>query len=216
MVEMARRRAGLRKGIIVRMAAGHSQEVHGGASDEALADRVRRDADTAAFGLLVDRYRGRVIALALRMLSGRIGGLDEAEDVAQETFVAAFDRRETFRYGEKFRPWIYRIAVNRCMDRLRRQARRPEHTDLGHAGQIASDSAEPLEWLLVGEWEERLQSAVAALPPTYRAVFVLRHLDDLSYEEIAQAAGLPLGTVKTHLFRARAQLRQALSGYLDR
>lgn len=214
MLELARRLAGARNGIIVRMAAGHSQE-DGHASDEALADRVRRDGDTSAFTVLIDRYRGRIIALALRMLAGRIGGLDEAEDVAQETFVAAFDRRETFRHGEKFRPWIYRIAVNRCMDRLRRQARRPEHTDLDHAGQIAADDAEPLEWLLAGEWEERLQEAVASLSPAYRAVFVLRHLDDLSYEEISQAAGVPLGTVKTHLFRARAQLRQALSGYLD-
>src|SRR5579883_2436907 len=216
MLEVARRVAWLRNGIIDRMAAGHSQEVHGDASDETLAERVRRHADTAAFAVLVERYRGRIIALSLRMLAGRIGGIDEAEDVAQETFVAAFDRRETFRHGEKFRPWIYRIAVNRCMDRLRRQARRPEHTDLEHAGQIASESAEPLEWLLAGEWEEHLQQAVAALPPAYRAVFVLRHLDDLSYEEIAHAAGLPLGTVKTHLFRARAQLRQALSDYFDR
>ena len=75
--------------------------------------------------------------------------------------------------------------------------------------------ADPLEALLTEEGEPRLSAAVAALPPKLRAVFLLRHLDDLSYEEIAAAAGVPLGTVKTHLFRARAQLRAALSGYLD-
>lgn len=184
-------------------------------SDESLAARVRRDGDTQAFAVLATRYRGRIIALALRMLSGRTGGLDEAEDIAQETLVAAFDRRATFRHGERFRPWLYRIAINRCMDRLRRDARRPKHTELDNAEPIAAPGAEPLAWLLSGEREQRLQEAVAGLPPAYRAVFVLRHLDDLSYEEIAQASGLPLGTVKTHLFRTRALLRQALADYLE-
>lgn len=185
------------------------------ASDEALAERVRRDGDTEAFAALATRYRGRIIALALRMLAGKVGGLDEAEDIAQETFVAAFDRRSTFRRGERFRPWLYRIAINRCMDRLRRAARRPKEADIVNADPLAASDAEPLAWLLAGEREKQLQKAVADLPPAYRAVFVLRHLDDLSYEEIAQASGLPLGTVKTHLFRTRALLRQALRDYLE-
>ncbi len=87
------------------------------ASDEALAERVRVSGDTAAFGELVNRYRSRVMALARRMLAG--SAPEDAEDVAQEAFVAAYDKRASFRRGEPFRPWLYRIAVNRCLDRLR-------------------------------------------------------------------------------------------------
>lgn len=222
MPERARPSARLPGGIMVRMInAGMgalaspfaSPDFPDHAGDEALAERVRRDGDTAAFELLVARYRGRIVALAARILAGG-GGSDEAEDVAQETFVAAFDRRDTFRRGELFRPWLYKIAINRCMDRLRRAKRRPRQAELTDSLPVAPN-AEPLAQLLAGEREERLNQAVAALPPAYRAIFALRHVDDLSYEEIAASTGLPLGTVKTHLFRTRALLRQALSGYLD-
>lgn len=183
------------------------------ASDEALAERVCATGDVAAFGLLVTRYRRRVVALARRMLTAV--GTEEAEDVAQEAFVAAYDKRASFQRGQPFRPWLYRIAVNRCLDRLRAQARRPGMVEYGTVPEPALAGADPIDALLTEESEARLQDAVAALPPKLRAVFLLRHLDDLSYEEIAAALGLPIGTVKTHLFRARAQLRQALTGYLE-
>ncbi|MDQ2800467.1 MAG: sigma-70 family RNA polymerase sigma factor [Armatimonadota bacterium] len=182
------------------------------ASDEALAERVRATGDVMAFALLVTRYRVRVVALARRMLAAT--GPDEAEDIAQEAFVAAYDKRATFRRGQPFRPWLYRIAVNRCLDRLRVQARRPALLDISSVSEPALIGGDPLDALLNEEGEQRLSEAVATLPPKLRAVFLLRHLDDLSYEEIAIAAGVPLGTVKTHLFRARALLRAALSEYL--
>ncbi len=194
------------------------QRMSGGAeraddrSDEALALRVRAHGDTEAFALLVTRYRGRVVALARRLLDT---ARDEAEDVAQEAFVAAYDKRASFRPGASFRPWLYRIAVNRCLDRQRAQARRPAFVPLDTASEPAEEGAGPLATLLTDERERRLNQAVAALPTHYRIVFLLRHLDDLTYEEIAQATGQPLGTVKTHLFRARAALRHALTGYLD-
>ncbi len=178
-------------------------------SDEALAECVRATGDTAAFSVLVTRYRARVTALARRMLTA--SGAEEAEDVAQETFVAAFAGRAGFRRGEPFRPWLYRIAVNRCLDRLRAQTRRPLSLDIRAVPEPASSEADPLTALLTGEGQRRLSDAVAALPPRMRAVFVLRFLDDLSYTEIASATGLPLGTVKTHLSRARALLRAALA-----
>ena len=180
--------------------------------DEALAERVRASGDVAAFSVLVTRYRGRLVALARRMLTG--SNSDEAEDVAQETFVAAYDKRNSFRPGEPFRPWLYRIAVNRCLDRLRAQSRRPATVEIGSLPEPALSGGDPVQALLSSETEARLREAVAALPPKLRAVFVLRHLDDLSYDEIAAATCLPLGTVKTHLFRARAELRAALTGYL--
>lgn len=184
-------------------------------SDEALAERVRAGGDTAAFAVLVSRYRGRIIALARRMLSEGSGGGEEAEDVAQETFVAAYDRRASFRRGEPFRPWLYRIAVNRCLDRLRARARRPALLDFDSVPEPEEPGGDPLRSILADERDDRLNDAVAALPPKLRAVFLLRHLDDLSYDEIAVATGLPMGTVKTHLFRARTHLRQALTGYLQ-
>ena len=203
----------LKSGILERMAGSRGDAVREDSSDEALAERVRADGDVAAFSDLVTRYRARVTALARRMLTA--SSSDEAEDVAQEAFVTAYDKRATFRRGEPFRPWLYRIAVNRCLDRLRAQSRRPIFVEIGSVTEPAGSEGDPLESLLSEEGEERLAAAVAALPPKLRAVFLLRHLDDLSYDEIAAAAGVPLGTVKTHLFRARAQLRAALAGYLE-
>lgn len=201
---------------ILRHMAGEQGDRAREDTDEALAERVRVSGDAAAFGLLVSRYRARLVALARRMLAdSKSSGSEEAEDVAQETFLAAYDKRGTFRRGEPFRPWLYRIAVNRCLDRLRAASRRPlraERIDLDTFS--AQADSDPLEALLTGEGEARLARAVAALPPKLRAVFLLRHLDDLSYEEIATAAGVPLGTVKTYLFRARALLRDALREFL--
>ena len=200
---------------VQRMAAP-LEAVNDGDSDEALAERVRAGGDAAAFAVLVTRYRGRLVALARRILSEGSGGeSDEAEDVAQEAFVAAYDKRAGFRRGEPFRPWLYRIAVNRCLDRLRARSRRPAVSDLGSVPELGEPSADPLGMILADERDARLQEAVAGLPPKLRAVFLLRHLDDLSYDEIAAAMGLPMGTVKTHLFRARAHLRQALTGYWE-
>ena len=200
-------------GIITLMAGSRRDLAREEASDEALAERVRATGDVAAFGALVTRYRARVVALARRMLAAQ--SPDEAEDVAQEAFVAAYDKRLSFRRGEPFRPWLYRIAVNRCLDRLRAQSRRPALVEIAAVPEPAFAGGDPVEALLTEEGEQRLSAAVAALPPKLRAVFLLRHLDDLSYEEIAAAVGVPLGTVKTHLFRARAHLRAALSEYLD-
>lgn len=198
---------------LLRRMSGRERE--DAANDEALAARVRATGDAEAFSVLVTRYRGRLIALARRMLAESRGGPDEAEDVAQEAFVAAYDRRGTYRRGEPFRPWLYRIALNRCLDRLRAQSRRPASRSWDDVTAEPHGAEDSLTTLLADEREAHLQEAVAALPPKYRAVFLLRHLDDLSYEEIATAAELPLGTVKTHLFRARAQLRAALTEYLE-
>lgn len=200
-------------GIITPMAGSRQDVAREEASDEALAERVRATGDVAAFGILVTRYRVRVVALARRMLAAQ--SPDEAEDVAQEAFVAAYDKRSSFRCGDPFRPWLYRIAVNRCLDRLRSQSRHPVLLEIASVPEPALSGGDPVEALLTEEGEKLLAAAVAALPPKLRAVFLLRHLDDLSYEEIAAAVGVPLGTVKTHLFRARAELRRALSEYLD-
>lgn len=182
-------------------------------SDEALAERVRATGDRTAFAALVTRYRGRIITLARRMLAG--SEWEEAEDIAQETFLAAYEKRRSFERGQPYRPWLYRIAVNRCLDRLRTKSRRPPLLNWDSAAEAPTHYPGPEESLLVSEGERQLERAVAALPPKLRAVFLLRHLDALTYEEIAAAAGLPINTVKTHLSRARAALRAVLKDHLS-
>lgn len=199
-------------GFLSRMA--QRQTLLGSESDEALAERVWASGDRAAFALLVTRYRSRVVVLARRMLAGR--SAEEAEDVAQETFLAAYEKRTSYGRGLPFRPWLYRIAVNRCLDRLRAESRRPAALSWDTVAEPETPGADPLSALLADEGEQRLEAAIAALPPKLRAVFLLRHLEELSYEDIGQATGVPLSTVKTHLFRARALLRVALSEYLER
>jgi RNA polymerase sigma-70 factor (ECF subfamily) len=184
-----------------------------GMSDEDLATRAALHNDAEAFSLLVDRYRARLCALCKRMLSA--GGMsEEAEDTAQDAFVAAYHARAMYRPGEPYRAWIYRIVVNRCVDKLRSGARKPRRVSIESIGEPGADAG-PLEQLISNERESRLRHAIDKLPDKYRAVFLLRHLDDLSYEEIAVAVELPLGTVKTHLFRARAQLRESLKDVLE-
>jgi len=196
---------------IIREMAG-SQTAGSEVTDEMLAERMRLRGDTEAYAALIDRYRVRLLALARRMLGG---SSEEAEDVVHEALVAAYHRRQTYRSGEVFRPWLYRITINRCVDRLRVKSRRPSSISLDDQPEATAASAGPLDSLLAQERERQLQQAVEGLPPKYRAIFLLRHLDDMSYEEIARATEIPLGTVKTHLFRARAQLREALQGYLE-
>jgi RNA polymerase sigma-70 factor (ECF subfamily) len=199
-------------GIISPMAGGQIGTSGNESSDEALAARVATHGDAAAFAILVTRYRARLTGLARRMLGSTP---EEAEDAAQEAFVAAYKARAQYRRGEPYRAWLYRIVVNRCIDRRRAESRRPTPMALPEGPADPVDVAEgPLDSLLADERNERIQGAVDALPDKYRAVFLLRHLDDLSYEEIATAVDLPMGTVKTHLFRARAQLRETLKEFL--
>ncbi len=120
----------------------------------------------------------------------------------------AYHKRSTFRKTETFRPWLYRIVVNRCIDRLRKTRHSPQSVLL--ASDLADNSTGPEDEVLRRERHRAIDMAVSQLPPKHRAVLVLRYIDDLSYEEIASATELPLGTVKTHLFRARTELKRKL------
>lgn len=168
---------------------------------------------TEFFGDLVSRYQARIYNLAYRMLHSR----EEAEDITQETFLNVYRALATFK-GERFSPWVYKIASNLCLDHLRR--RRPNTVSLdapvGPDGdlrrEVADEALLPEDSLLAGDLGFDVQRAIDALPPKYRTVVVLRHIEDLTYEEIAEVLGLPLGTVKTRLFRARETLRLRLAG----
>jgi len=171
-----------------------------------------RQGHLEAFGELVERYRVRIYNLAYRMLHSR----EEAEDVTQETFLNVYRSLGNFR-GERLAPWIYKIASNLCLDHLRR--RRPSVSldersgeDDDTAREIADRTCVPEDEALAAALGEDIQRAIDSLPPKYRSVVVLRHIEDLPYEDIAEVLGVPLGTVKTRLFRAREMLRVRLDG----
>lgn len=158
--------------------------------------------DSEAFAALVGRYDRAVYHLAYRTLHD----VEEARDVAQEAFFKAYRSLRTFKQGSKFSTWIFAIAYHACCDRLNRRKRyssdeMPDRADPGPGPEreaIAHDEA------------RRLRAAIDALPEKYRTVITLYHLQGKQYDEIAEVLGLPMGTVKTHLFRAKEQLRKLL------
>ncbi len=139
------------------------------------------------------------------------GDVNLAEDAAQEAFIRAWQHLPSYRPRSPFRNWVYRIATNAAVDALRRER---ETVDIDVLS--LSNSVEGPETTLVGEERgERVLQAVLALPPASRAVLVLREYEDLSYREIADTLGIPIGTVMSRLNYARNRLRESLAPYLE-
>lgn len=171
--------------------------------------------DESAFNELVVAYERRVFALVFRM----IGRREEAEDLAQEVFVQVFKAIDQFRGESKLSTWIFRIAVNLCKNRAKYLSRRRsgEQDDVhemadrmsgdGGKGVTVGDIARPDEMLEGVQLERIVKRAIAEVDPDFREVLILRDVEDMSYDEIAQVTGLAEGTVKSRIFRARAQLR---------
>jgi RNA polymerase sigma-70 factor (ECF subfamily) len=172
--------------------------------------------DESAFNELVVTYQRRVFALVYRMLGRR----EEAEDLAQEVFVQVFKAIDQFRGESKLSTWIYRIAVNLCKNRTkylsRRHAGRQEDVDAlaeratfsSAKGVSVGDNISRPDELVEGmQLEVVVKRAIAQVDADFRAVLVLRDVEDLSYEEIGAITGLPEGTVKSRIHRGRAQLR---------
>jgi RNA polymerase sigma-70 factor (ECF subfamily) len=156
-----------------------------------------------AFGTLVERYDRAVYHLAYRTLRDQ----EEARDAAQEAFFKAYRSLRTFKPGAKFSTWIFSITYHACCDRLARR-KRYSNEELPDR---ADPSAGPESQAIAGDEARRLRAAIEALPEKYRTVITLYHLQGRQYDEIAQVLGMPMGTVKTHLFRAKEQLRRLLS-----
>jgi RNA polymerase sigma-70 factor (ECF subfamily) len=160
------------------------------------------DGHPDAFATLVERYDRAVYHLAYRMLHH----VEDARDVTQEAFFKAFRSLRTFRQGAKFSTWIFAIAYHACCDRLSRR----KHDANGELPERADPSAGPEQQTIALDEAARLRRAIDRLPEKYRAVITLFHLQGRQYDEIADVLGLPMGTVKTHLFRAKEQLRRLL------
>ena len=173
-------------------------------TDRDLILQTRRgDADSrTAFGELVTRYQTSVFNVCYRILHER----GEAEDLAQETLIRAYDRIHTFDIEREFGPWIRRVAANLCLNTIESQKVTSELDDERDA-----DTAQVPEAVQeVRERSEQIRHALASLPVHYRAVVELRHFQELSYEEIAAELNIPLSDVKSHLFRARKILAEKL------
>jgi RNA polymerase sigma-70 factor (ECF subfamily) len=155
-----------------------------------------------AFGTLVERYDRAVYHLCLRTVRDP----EEARDCTQEAFFKAFRSLATFKPGAKFSTWIFSIAYHACCDRLSRRKRYsseepPEYADAAPGPASLAERADEAR---------TLRLAIDGLPEKYRTVITLYHLQGRQYEEIAQVLNVPLGTVKTHLFRAKELLRKKL------
>jgi len=183
---------------------------------------LAREGREAAYRELIRRYERPVFSLVLRMVRNR----QLAEDLAQETFIKALNAIASYRPEFKFSSWIFKIANNAAIDHLRRRdletlsldgspnattADEIEATVL----QVGDRGATPLAALEARELGTAIEQAIGQLRPEYRSCILLRHVEGLAYEEIAQLLDLPLGTVKTYIHRARHELRDSLAHLRD-
>jgi RNA polymerase sigma-70 factor (ECF subfamily) len=186
-------------------------------SDQQLVERVQAG-EKAAFDLLVRKYQHRVLKLVGRFVSDAA----EAEDVAQEAFLKAYRALASFRGDSAFYTWLYRIAINTAKNALVSNRRRPVDFDLDlqdpeqydrHARLKEGDTPEGV--LLTEEIRNVVERAMEQLPEDLRTAIVLRELEGLSYEEIAEAMDCPVGTVRSRIFRAREAIDRKLKPLLD-
>jgi RNA polymerase sigma-70 factor (ECF subfamily) len=162
-----------------------------------------------SFEELVRRYQRPISAYVYRM----VGNYESALDLTQEIFIKVYSSLDRYRAEFKFSTWIYKIAHNAAVDYLRRTSTREQSLVVGHEGDqfdlpIESTRLSPEQESEQRERRGEIETVVRALPGNYRELVILRHSQDLSYEEIVEVTGLPLGTVKNRLFRAREMMRQ--------
>jgi RNA polymerase sigma-70 factor (ECF subfamily) len=173
-----------------------------------------RAGDKQAFNVLILRHQHSVSTLATRLLGNQL----EAQDVTQDTFLKAYEGVEEFRGDAKFSTWLYRICHNLCLSSLRKKKNDPI-TDAGEdtLPEELPDSRGrlPDHVLMRKEWQHLVKRALSHLPQEFREVLVLHHTTPLSYEEMAELLGLPVGTVRSRLHRGREEIKAHLRPYLQ-
>lgn len=175
--------------------------------DEQTLIKQAQAGDTTAFAALVAKHGTLVFNLALRTLNNR----QEAEDIAQETFVRAWQALPRFRTESRLSTWLYRITTNLCYNRLPHLKQELTLLDADDEIELPDDRQGVESAVLSAEIIALVATAVDQLPEHYRLLITLRHIQALSYTEIAAVTNLPLGTIKTGIFRARKQLRTLLT-----
>jgi RNA polymerase sigma-70 factor (ECF subfamily) len=185
-------------------------------ADEELVGRIRAGEEDL-FEVLVRRYQSRVLAHVARM----VGSRDDALDLSQEIFLKVFGALDRYNPTYKFSTWVFRIAGNAAIDHLRKRRPRTVPLEVQDAdGRVSSfeyksHDMDPYAELRNVERGRAIARAIAALPAEFRELITLRHFGGLSYEQIAEVKQMPLGTVKNKLFRARAVLKDRLSGEMS-
>jgi RNA polymerase sigma-70 factor, ECF subfamily len=182
--------------------------------DRVLIERAKTG-DQRAFREIVDRHQRRAFAIALALVRDE----QDAREVVQEAFLRVYRGLDSFHGGSSFFTWLYRIVTNLAIDLIRKPARRDaeldenrEIHDEAHIPLLARiDGADPLDVVRRREIGGRIQQALDALPPYHRGVIVMREIDGLSYEEMAQAMNVSKGTIMSRLFHARQKLQRALA-----
>lgn len=167
--------------------------------------------DEAAFEELIRQYEKKVYTLCFRMC----GNSEDAEEAAQDAFLALWRGIDRFRQESSLSTWIYRLATNACIDTLRRRKKQSGSVSLDDEElfvDAVDTSPQPQETVEHREARKLLQEGLSALPEEYRKVLILREIEGLSYTEIAECASLELGTVKSRISRGRSLLRNFLSG----
>ncbi len=168
--------------------------------------------DQDAFAQLVQRHQRRVFNLVFRMLQQ----YEEANEVTQETFLAAWQGLPSFRGDARFSTWLYRIAYNCCLKQLEQRKRDKALQAAVQAEQSFQQEScdeRAAEELEARERQALVREHLSLLPAKYRIVLILRHLQELTYEEMAEILTMPIGTIKTHLFRARNLLKERLETF---
>jgi RNA polymerase sigma-70 factor (ECF subfamily) len=185
--------------------------------DQALVERVQKG-DKQAFDVLVLKYQNKIIQLIYRYVHDP----DEARDVAQDAFIKAYKAIDRFRGDSAFYTWIYRIAINTAKNHLVASGRRPPKSDIDaqdaeqYEGAVGlKEYATPERLLLKDEIQASIAKAIDELPDDLRTAIILRELEGLSYEEIAQTMECPIGTVRSRIFRARDAIDTRLKPLLD-
>jgi RNA polymerase sigma-70 factor (ECF subfamily) len=189
---------------VIAVSEESREQAAAGAPDEMLAAEALEHGE--AFEELVRRYQNRIYSLAYRMTGDNV----EAYDLTQEAFLRSYAALPSFNTSLRFAPWLYRIATNLCINFLQSSRVRKGGADPDLALQMPDRGKQPDSLYEEKEQRQRIHQAILSLPAKYRAVVVLRHMQDKTYEEIANVLELPLNTVRTHLFRARELLRRRL------
>lgn len=183
--------------------------------EEKLKEKIKavKKGDQQAYEYIVELFENKVFGICFRM----IGNRHEAEDLAQEAFIRAYINIQSFDEKRKFSTWLYRIATNLTIDRLRKK--KPDfYLDAeisdseGHNlyGQLAADQPSTEDFVEGIEIQNYIQKEIMALPVKYRSIIALRFIDELSIKEISEILELPVGTVKTRIHRGREALRKRL------
>ncbi|MFZ1728491.1 MAG: sigma-70 family RNA polymerase sigma factor [Bacteroidota bacterium] len=174
-------------------------------TDQEIISRIAAG-DQRGYSLLLDRYRAKVMTLALRIL----GRMEEAEEAAQDAFIRAFRSLHQFEQRAQFSTWLYRITYNVCMTQISRRRGSMTSIDEDDALEIIDESAGSRLDMETRELQSAVSRAIEQLRPEYAGLVTLFYLNEQSHEEIVAITGLPIGTIKNRLHRARTELRQIL------